>query len=131
MRGRRKGRASGSKSSAAAGSMGTQTRPVFGCTQKGALSRWFMCFETSTSRRGKLCANTMSVCVARAESEEHGAAVPAGGTRQRGEHQLAVQSGGAAPARGALNLSLHQRPASSSLLLARRREALAGLQRRG
>lgn len=52
----------GSKSSANAGSMGTHTRPVFGCTQKGALSRWFMCLDTSTSSRGKVCANTISHC---------------------------------------------------------------------
>jgi len=47
-------RTRGSKACASWGSIGTQTRPVFGCTQKGALSRWFMCLETSMSRRGKV-----------------------------------------------------------------------------
>mmetsp|Transcript_1908 Transcript_1908/g.6651 ORF Transcript_1908/g.6651 Transcript_1908/m.6651 type:complete len:201 (-) Transcript_1908:748-1350(-) len=58
------GTAIGSKVPADFGSMGTQTRPVLGCTQKGALSRWFMCLDTSTSSLGYVCAKTIS-CTAR------------------------------------------------------------------
>jgi len=42
----------GSKLSQSWGSIGTQTRPVFGWMQNGAFSKWFICFDTSMSRRG-------------------------------------------------------------------------------
>ena len=35
--------------------------PVLGCTQKGALSRWLRFLDTSTSSRGYVCANTISL----------------------------------------------------------------------
>ena len=65
-------RTMGSKSSASAGLIGTQTRPVLGCTQKGALSKWFMCLDTSTSSRGNVCANTISYCAHRTVSAPSG-----------------------------------------------------------
>lgn len=46
------GTARGSKWSISCGSRGTQIRPVLGCTQNGALSKWFRCFDTSASMRG-------------------------------------------------------------------------------
>jgi hypothetical protein len=41
------------------------TLPVFGCTQKGALSRWFIFLDTSMSRRGNVYARTMRLGAAR------------------------------------------------------------------
>ena len=43
--------------------MGTQTRPVPGCTQKGDLSKWLRCLETSESRRGYVYSRMIS-CLA-------------------------------------------------------------------
>jgi hypothetical protein len=54
---------SGSKSSTSFGSIGTQTRDVLGCIQKGDLSKWFLCFDTSASRRGYVYWSMMS-CIA-------------------------------------------------------------------
>ena len=42
----------GSHSSTFDGSIGTQTRPVFGCTHQGDFSKWFLCVLTLTSKRG-------------------------------------------------------------------------------
>jgi len=50
----------GSKSSSLDVSMGTQTRPVPGCTTNGDFSRWFSFFETSISRRGYVYSRTTS-----------------------------------------------------------------------
>lgn len=41
-------------------SMGTHTRPVFGCTQNGAFSKWLRCFDTSASSRGYVYCRMMS-----------------------------------------------------------------------
>jgi len=56
----RVGTAVGSKSSQLLGSIGTQTRPVLGCIQKGAFSKWFMCFDTSMSSLGYVYKKTIS-----------------------------------------------------------------------
>ena len=42
----------GSHSSTLVGSIGTQTRPVFGCTHHGDFNKWFLCVLTFTSKRG-------------------------------------------------------------------------------
>ncbi len=54
------GTANGSNSSARVTSMGTHTRPVFGCTTNGLLSKWLSCLLTFTSRRGYVYWSTTS-----------------------------------------------------------------------
>mmetsp|Transcript_11916 Transcript_11916/g.46535 ORF Transcript_11916/g.46535 Transcript_11916/m.46535 type:complete len:250 (-) Transcript_11916:230-979(-) len=49
----------GSKLSQSSATMGTHTRPVFGCTQKGDLSKWLIPLVTFTSMRGYVNARTM------------------------------------------------------------------------
>mmetsp|Transcript_62966 Transcript_62966/g.150145 ORF Transcript_62966/g.150145 Transcript_62966/m.150145 type:complete len:277 (-) Transcript_62966:429-1259(-) len=50
----------GLKSSTCWGSSGTQIRCVFGCTQKGDLSKWFIDLDTAISRRGYVSLKTMN-----------------------------------------------------------------------
>ena len=57
------GTVNGSNSVTLEASMGTQTRPVPGCTQKGDLSKWLRCLETSESRRGYVYSKMIS-CLA-------------------------------------------------------------------
>ena len=121
-------RTMGSKSSASAGLMGTQTRPVFGCTQKGALSKWFMCLDTSTSSRGKVCANTISYCVQRTTSEPCGIHQSRHGQRA---HQATSKrcsvTGVASFFCRLLNFSLQGRPPHRSLVFVRWRQTFTGL----
>ena len=123
-------RTAGSKSSATAGSMGTHTRPVLGCTQKGAFSKWFMCFDTSKSRRGKVCANTISCCAARTRHISRAAATWRWRTGcahqralERSRFQLVLVLLGRL-----LNLLFQRRPPQRRIFLRRLRVPLARLR---
>ena len=59
----------GSKSAHILVFIGTQTRPVPGCTTKGLFSKWFKCLLTSISNRGYVYSRTMS-CLASSRALE-------------------------------------------------------------
>ncbi len=120
-------RTSGSNWSASAGSMGTQTRPVLGCTQKGALSKWFMCLDTSMSRRGNVYAKTISCWVQRMPAMS----IVAEEGFERETHQRLPQHGSLERALSllgcAFNFALQQGPPCHSLIASRRADALVRL----